>query len=134
MTKALTIHNAQITTAAIEIQTLTIGGKQVTLAVFRQLEESPWLDASGDPRGTAWGRVNYCPGGGTCAAAWQSDGWRGRERGSFHLHIVWQCNDELRRSAFQDPESYYVADAAAQAKRLVAYRQALDLPQLFIAV
>lgn len=56
---ALTIHEAQITTATVEIQTLTISGKQVTLAVFRQLKpvKHPWKV------GTAWGTVNYHPDG-----------------------------------------------------------------------
>lgn len=39
MPKQLTVHNATITTAAVEVKTLTISGKQVTLAVFRQLRE-----------------------------------------------------------------------------------------------
>jgi len=30
MTRPFTVHNAQITTAAVEIKTLTISGKQVT--------------------------------------------------------------------------------------------------------
>ena len=31
MTKQLTVHNALISTAAVQIKTLTISGKQVTL-------------------------------------------------------------------------------------------------------
>jgi len=30
----LSVHNAEITTARVEVKTLTISGKQVTLAVF----------------------------------------------------------------------------------------------------
>jgi hypothetical protein len=41
VTKPLTVHNAEIRTAAVEVNTLTISGKQVTLAVFRQLQEEP---------------------------------------------------------------------------------------------
>ena len=35
----LTTHNAEIKTATVEIRSLTVSGKQVTLAVFRQLRE-----------------------------------------------------------------------------------------------
>lgn len=41
--KKLTVENAQIKTASVEVKTLTISGKQVTLVVFRQTphEEYP---------------------------------------------------------------------------------------------
>lgn len=132
--KTLTVHNAEIHTATVEIRTLTISGKQVTLAVFRQLEQVNWLDANGDPRGMPWGRVNYCPGG-ACWAQYVSDGWGGTERNGWHLHLVWQSGTELRRYAFPYPPSRRpVADLAVQENRDAAYKFALQLPQLFIAV
>lgn len=81
----LTVHNAQISTATVEIKTLTISGKQVTLAVFRQLIEQPLIASDGTLNGVPWGTVNYHPD--KCS----SDDPR-------HWHVVWQDGGELRRS------------------------------------
>jgi hypothetical protein len=43
------------------ISELTIKGKQVTLAVFRQLQQEPLLAADGSFVGLPWGTVNYHP-------------------------------------------------------------------------
>lgn len=84
MPTQLTTETATITTAAIEIRTLTIGRKQVTLAVFRQLREEPLIAEDGTLNGVPWGIVNYHPDkcGGETA----------------HWHIVWQRGSELLRS------------------------------------
>jgi hypothetical protein len=90
VTERLTTQNATITTATIQIRTLTIGKKQVTLAVFRQLEDADiikTLDA--DLAGEPWGRVNYHPD--KCADAKE------------HIHVVWQQGDELRRATVYAP-------------------------------
>ncbi len=81
----LTVHNAEIRTATVEIKTLTLTGKQVTLAVFRQLREETLVDYDGTLSGTPWGTVNYHPD--KCA-----------ERPA-HFHVVWQKGSELRRSS-----------------------------------
>lgn len=91
MTKVLTTHNAQITTAAVEVKTLTISGKQVTLSVFRQLLPEDLISTEGTFRGIPWGRVNYHP--------WKC------ENSKEHLHIVWQKGDELRRDAIDVPDT-----------------------------
>ncbi|MFC8131577.1 hypothetical protein [Streptomyces sp. NPDC057302] len=88
--KQLTSQNATITTASIQVRALTIGKKQVTLAVFRQLEDEDIikpLDAglAGEP----WGRVNYHPD--KCADDKE------------HIHVVWQKGDELRRATVYEP-------------------------------
>lgn len=88
-TKVLTVHNAEIKTAAVEIRTLTISGKQVTLAVFRQLRSAPLIAEDGTFNGLPWGVVNYHPD--KCADA------------SEHLHVVWQSGTELRRAAESPP-------------------------------
>lgn len=89
---ALTVHNAEVSTAAVEIKTLTISGKQVTLAVFRQLQEEPLIaSADGNLNGVPWGTVNYHPD--KC----------GDDRRR-HLHVVWQLGDELRRSRVNAPD------------------------------
>lgn len=82
---ALTVHNAEVKTAAVEIKTLTISGKQVTLAVFRQLKEEALIAEDGILDGVPWGTVNYHPD--KCSD--KADHW----------HVVWQKGLELRRSA-----------------------------------
>lgn len=86
---ALTVQNAEITTATVEVKTLTISGKQVTLAVFRQLKEEDWLTESGEAVGPAWGTVNYHPD--KCGDKLE------------HLHVVWQRASELRRAYLRRP-------------------------------
>lgn len=83
MSKQLTVHNATINTAAVEVKTLTISGKQVTLAVFRQLREEQLIARDGTLNGQPWGYVNYHPD-------------KCDEPG--HRHYVWQRGDELLRS------------------------------------
>jgi hypothetical protein len=89
---ALTVHNAEIKTATVEIRTLTISGKQVTLAVFRQLKEAQLVNEDGSLAGVPWGTVNYHPD--KCAAD------------DRHLHVVWQHAEELRRSKVDEPNWY----------------------------
>lgn len=102
----LTPQNATITTATIQVQALTIGKKQVTLAVFRQLQETALIKDDGNLLGEPWGIVNYHPD--KCADA------------PAHLHVVWQYEDELRRSAVQMPgvgwHSHPLADLYVQAR------------------
>lgn len=79
----LTVQNAAITTASVEIKTLTVSGKQVTLAVFRQLQERPLVLEDGTLAGQPWGVVNYHP-----------DKCSGDPA---HWHVVWQEGSDLRR-------------------------------------
>lgn len=121
---ALTVHNAEIKTATVEIRTLTISGKQVTLAVFRQLLQESWIDLqTAERRGPAWGVVNYHPD----RQCGRVDDLRGNVEIVDHLHVVWQLGVELRRFTFHQPT-----------RRLADLRPAWDearaLPQLFIAV
>lgn len=80
-------HEAVVKTATVEVRSLTITGKQVTLAVFRQLQEEDLVDYFNgfELAGVPWGHVNYHPDKG-CAD-------EGR-----HLHVVWQKGEELRRA------------------------------------
>ena len=81
-TRVLTVQTAEIKTATVEIRTLTVSGKQVTQAVFRQLREEMLIDYDGEFAGQPWGTVNYHP-----------DKCGDKE----HLHVVWQRAAELRR-------------------------------------
>jgi hypothetical protein len=99
VTTQLTTETATITTAAIQIRTLTIGRKQVTLAVFRQLREEPLIAEDGTLNGVPWGTVNYHPD--KCGD------------GHPHWHVVWQRGHELLRSRVeQDPYSTGGSEAA----------------------
>lgn len=130
----LTVHNAEIHTATVEVKTLTISGKQVTLAVFRQL---PKLQIR--PGGVPWGRVNYHPD--KC------------EPGSYHrllsrqwpahVHVVWQLDADLFRATYEKPRRGIASPAYGESQdefdechdRAVALWDSLwALPQLFIAV
>jgi len=88
--KQLTVHNAEIRTATVEIRTLTVSGKQVTLAVFRQLVEARLFDEAGNLRGIPWGTVNY------------HFAKRCGDLGVHH-HVVWQRGSDLRRSTVEKP-------------------------------
>lgn len=80
---ALRVHNAAIRTASVEVQTITIDGKQVTQSVFRQLRERDVIGTDGQLNGAPWGFVNYHPD--ECGEA------------DSHLHVVWQHGTELFR-------------------------------------
>jgi hypothetical protein len=101
MSPQLTVQNAQVSTATVEIKTLTVSGKQVTLALFRQFIEAPLIAKDGKLAGIAWGTVNYHPDN-TC----RDD--------PPHWHVVWQLDDELRRSRVTktfEPESVFWSEA-----------------------
>ena len=88
MTLAISINEAKINTVSVQVKTLTVSGKQVTLAVFRQIQDERLKSGDwGEP--VLWGRVNYhtkdCPDG-------------------EHLHVVWQKDDQLRKADVQPPE------------------------------
>lgn len=62
--KVVTVHNASLQTATVEIKILRVSGKQMTLSVFRQLpsKEIPDLGESLESYSNViWGWVNYCP-------------------------------------------------------------------------
>lgn len=86
----INVSEAMVKTAAVEIKTLTISGKQVTLAVFRQLQEEALIDPKTCKlNGVPWGRVNYHPDQ-SC-----------KDTGE-HIHVVWQKGSELRRSCVRE--------------------------------
>lgn len=102
----LTTHEASVTTATVEIRTLTINGKQVTLAVFRQLPESPVLDCeTGEFLGRPWGTVNYHPD--KCQAS------------SAHLHVVWEKDGQLFRALTRESWLSYRSRVLSFANQVV---------------
>jgi hypothetical protein len=89
MVAQLTVHNAEIKTAAVEIKALTVSGRQVTQSVFRQLKESALVTENGHLAGLPWGSINYHPD--KCGDD------------TSHLHVVWQKDQELRRARVDAP-------------------------------
>lgn len=79
----LTIHNAEVRTAALEVKVLAVNGKQATQAVFKQLLDRDLIADDGTLHGAPWGMVNYHPQ--KCA-----DGE--------HVHVVWSAGKDLRRA------------------------------------
>ena len=56
--KVLTAHEATISTAQVEIQTLRVGKKQVTMGMFRQIPYEPLIDLDTMTlRGVPWGHA-----------------------------------------------------------------------------
>lgn len=75
---------AAIKTASVDMQTFTIGGRKVTLTVFRQIREEELLADDCSLLGEPWGIVNYHP-----------DGCKGFQP---HWHVVWTRGADLRRA------------------------------------
>ncbi len=97
----LTVHNAEVRTATVEIRTLTITGKQITLAVFRQLWNENLILNDGTLAGRPWGIVNYHPD--KCA---DQPG---------HLHVVWQSGTDIRRATHYPPRAGWMHSATGDA-------------------
>lgn len=115
--KQLTVHNASVTTMTVEVKTLTIGARQVTLGIFRQLDEGPLIANDGTLNGIPWGRVNYCPDGKNCGV-YTITSYGGDCQNRFdaeHMHIVWQQGVNLYRS--------FVHSADAESRRLQTFRE-----------
>lgn len=87
--EALAAEAAVISTATVEVKTLTLSGKQMTLAVFRQLPFGSLIDPDGYLAGRPWGHVNYHPDG--C------------KKLSWHRHVVWQRDGALYRDMVHRP-------------------------------
>jgi hypothetical protein len=82
---SLTLHkdHAIVHTATIDVKVLRIDRRQLTLSVFRQLDEQLIFLGDGTLNGTPWGRVNY---------TWKEN----RENTAFH--VIYQVGDVLKRS------------------------------------
>jgi hypothetical protein len=129
--RRITTKEATIRTAVVEIKSLTISGKQMTLAVFRQLQKTALMDwQTGKLRGLPWGTVNYHA---DCMDWTYNRGWN--LIGQPHLHVVWQKGDELRQDLIpRDPQlrDGWSDEARRTFQHVYLTLEALD--QLFIAV
>lgn len=94
MTSNPSPENTSIEEATIQIRTLNIGAKQMSLATFRQIIEAPAINAEGLVQGKPWGTVNYHPD--RCDDAKE------------HLHVVGQLDGQLRRATVMAPDHAYL--------------------------
>lgn len=83
------VEEATLNTVSVEVKTLSINNKQMTLAVFRQLREINPLKQDGSWDGIPWGSINYHP----FSNCKQYD-----DHGDDHYHIVIQKENELKRA------------------------------------
>jgi hypothetical protein len=113
----LTTYNAEIGTATVEIKTLTVSGKQVTLAVFRQLRERPLIsfDDGLTLNGNPWGVVEYHPDGKACA------------KGE-HIHVIWSSENGIFRDSIAAPSTTFAS--YGNSRHGVRYVHALVRDQL----
>lgn len=98
MTQTLTVLNAEIKTANVEIKAIMVNHKQVTLSVFRQVQRESLIDEDCNTfNGIPWGTVNYF--------------WPGNEKfsdGELYLHVLWQKGNELRRDLVRRHKQDYM--------------------------
>ncbi len=122
---SISVKSAVLKAAQIEIKALSVNSKQMTLAVFRQLDHRDLICSNGDAdtspllAGLPWGRVNYHPD--KCGDDYE------------HLHLIWQLETFLYRSTvYQDPiksKLFNFSDSNDEIKRLthlIAQRQRYD--------
>jgi hypothetical protein len=153
--KPLMVHNAELSTASISVRILQIEGKQVTLAVFRQLLEEHIVDENCNLKGTPWGHVNYLLDDtanfrGAINLLWQ----KGTElrrcilypkmyRQPFRFRekpISWPENDEtkLKMAKYLEERNAALAEYEKEQQTFAAYEEVVkplfDFPHLFIAV
>jgi hypothetical protein len=95
----------------VEIKTLTVSGKEMTIAVFRQLIEATLISEDGSLNGVPWGTVNHHSG--KC------------DKDSPHWHVVWRLGDELRRSQVSmtyEPNPVFWSEALAHLHAASVYQ------------
>lgn len=116
--RRISVYEASVRAATVEIKALVVSGKQVTLSVFRQLKSEDVIDLETiELRGLPWGTINYFWKG---CSDWEDQGSRERiGSADAHLHVVWQSGQELRRAcAYEQGER--LADSRPYRLREVA--------------
>lgn len=101
--KNLTPDNAKTESRTVTIQVLTVGTKQVTQSLFKQLvEDNNIIDGkTGEIDGNPWGWVNL-----HTADCGTGD----------HIHVVWEKNGTLRR-AYMQPGDFHNSSRYQQLRK-----------------
>lgn len=92
-------NHAIIHTASIDVKIMRIDKKQVTLSVFRQLDEESIFHVDGSLRGIPWGRVRYR--------------WSDNKAGTDY-HVVWQDGETIKRSPIPELRHFNISDVVGQ--------------------
>jgi len=111
MPKLIQIEDVKLKSMSVEIRAMTVSGKQMTLAIFRQLPGRSIWDADFRLLGAPWGRVLYFWGGDKDCTGFQ---------------VVWQDGKELFRSVHWKPELSYHSEVRKLERRLGEMRKAVD--------
>lgn len=88
--KLVSVDEVSISKLSVEIKTVSVGRRQMSMALFRQLPRAPLIDLDdGDLRlnGMPWGRVNY---------HWDRCCYPDERT---HIHVLWQRDTTLIQSA-----------------------------------
>lgn len=89
--KTASKKHATIHMMTVNIKTMQINNKQVTLSTFRQLKEESVVKENLSLRGALWGTVRYR--------------WKDTPDWCSH-YLVWQLGDELRRMSIPSVAKY----------------------------
>jgi hypothetical protein len=87
-------EHAIVHTGSIDVKIIRLDKRQLTMAVFRQLDEESIFLLDGSLRGVPWGRINYT--------------WKGNPDDTA-FHVIWQDGDYLKRSPVPEdgPDTYW---------------------------
>lgn len=86
----ISVNDVQIKGLTVEVKSLVVGRKQLTLSLMRQFIEEPIIDEEAMLlRGVPWGFINYF---------WGDDKDKTPEN---FIHLIWQKGDELRRCVLE---------------------------------
>jgi hypothetical protein len=110
-----TTEDVKINTVQIEIKSLTVGRKQLTLSLMRQIIEEDLIDHDTlQFKGIPWGHVNYF--------------WGSHKDLSFpeYLNIIWQKGKVLRRCVIKSFERYHDYDEKRARSELRHLQKQLD--------
>ena len=89
----ISVEDASLSTATVEIQTITVRGRKVTQALFKQFQKESIFNDDLSLNGVPWGWVSYFWGLDATLASADA------------INLVWQKGSELRRCVL-DPEPF----------------------------
>jgi len=91
--KLVNVDEVSVSTLSVEIKTVSVGRRQMSMALFRQLPREPLIDDDDDDlrlNGMPWGRVNY---------HWDGCFHPVDDESHVHVHVLWQRDNVLFQSA-----------------------------------
>lgn len=110
---SLTKESAVVHTASIDVRIMRLDRRQVTMSVFRQLDEEQVID-NGYLLGDVWGRVNYV--------------WKSGRREAVKFWVVWTDGKLIKRSPVYEDFSDMVMECAG-IRLTTVYGTAIELDE-----